>query len=107
MTKKETGTQEESNHHTGKRTGYELIDGVYHTAPIYHNQFMEITHRRDALDEMLNMVTAHVAKDLEDIRKTSHKIWEDIADDIGLDKSKNWLYHMDGTVREKKKEAAT
>ena len=51
------------NHHMGKQTGYELIDGVYHIAPMYQEQFAKIAYQKDGIEQMVAMVTKHAAAD--------------------------------------------
>lgn len=94
-----TKEKENPNHHMGKKTGYELIDGVYQIAPLYQEQFEKLLNRKMGLNGMLNMVSSHVATDLEVISKQSDSIWKELKEDIGLDDSKNWAYR-NGEVRE-------
>lgn len=93
--------QENPNNHMGKKTGYTLIDGVYHIAPVYQEQFDFITHKKVGIDQMLAMVTMHAAQDLTELTKQSEAIWKVLADDIGLPKDKIWQY-LNGVVSEKK-----
>ena len=94
----------ESTHHIGKRTGYSLIDGVYHIAPSYVTAFEEITILRSGVDEMLASVTRHAAITLSQIAKSHRRIWKDIIDDLGLDPTIVWEYLPDETIHEKQKE---
>ena len=89
------------NHHMGKQTGYELIDGVYHIAPLYVEQFTKLAHQRLGIEEMVAMVTKHAADDLTQLSKLNQQIWEELYEDLGLDKSKPWKYKGDGTIEEK------
>ena len=94
--------KENPNHHMGKRTGYELIDGVYHIAPLYIQRMDEAQMRKVGVDDMLASVTKHASKDLEEIAKTYKRIWDDMADDLGLDfRDGDWQYSSNGTVRKK------
>ncbi len=99
MTKK---TEEEKNHHMGKLTGYELKDGVYHIAPTYTNRFREITEQHEGVANMLKIVTEHASKDLERLAGLKNKIWDEVCDDLGLDRDGKWVYSQNtGTIREK------
>lgn len=69
--------KENPNHHMGKETGYELIDGVYHIAPMYSEHFDTLNYREQGIKNMLNAVTEH----------------------LGLDTSKRYVYQR-GTLRE-------
>ena len=84
--------KENPNHHMGKRTGYELINGEYHIARLYSRQFQELNHRVGGIETMLNIVTSHAAKDLEELSKSRRRIFEDLADDIGIDLEEGWTY---------------
>lgn len=87
-----------TNHHMGKITGYELIDGEYHIAPLYRERFAKIALKRQGLREMLNMVTKHTAVDLEILIEEAQIVWDDLADDIGINLSDGWEY-LNGKIR--------
>jgi len=88
------------NHHEGKKTGYELIDGVYHIAPLYTKQFDDLALQRNGVDEMLCSVTSHASKALEVIARRQKQLFEDVMDDIGIDQTTVWGY-QNGTLRKK------
>ena len=101
MAKKKEGTNR-----MGKRTGYDLVDGVYHIAPMYTRQFEELWALRRGIEDMLAIVIKHAAKDLEPINKAYTKLWCNLADDIGLVlgvPGKEWNYYTDGTIKQKEK----
>ena len=77
----------------GKQTGYRLIDGVYHIAPLYQGQFEELAHKDDSIKAMLRAVTTHAVEDLEVISKARKKLWDFLIDDLGLDSDVIWDYH--------------
>lgn len=81
-----------SQHYMGKNTGYELKDGVYYIAPYYINQFDELSSKREGLNQMLGMVSRHVAQDLQEILKAELKVWQDVKEDINLADNVNWVY---------------
>ena len=94
---------ENPNHHMGKQTGYELIDGAYHIAPLYKERMSLLTFQKQGIDEMLASVTQHASKDFERIASENHTLWKDIADDIGLDQTVTWQY-TNGVVHKGRKE---
>jgi len=93
---------EESPHHMGKRTGYRLIDGEYHVAPTYSTAFAETTAQKAGVEAMLAAVTKHATETLAEITKANRRIWDDLTDDIGLDRSLMWVFGSDGVVRKVK-----
>ena len=40
------------NHHMGKQTGYELVDGIYHVAPVYQQQFDAFASKQSGIEKM-------------------------------------------------------
>ena len=93
--------KENPNHFMGKQTGYELVDGKYHIAPLHSGQFDYLADKEAGIKSMLNAVADHVAKDLEEITKARREVWKRLAEDIGLDMQKNWVYR-NGVVEEVK-----
>ncbi len=96
--------KENSNYHMGKHTGYELIDGEYHIAPLYQSQFGLLAAKKQAIKDLVKdlvkMVTKNATQDLEELNKVTQKVWSDLMDDLALDHAKTWTYR-DGIVREK------
>ena len=86
------------NHHRGKRTGYELINGEYHIAPYYYEQFNKLQHKRKGIETLLTIVNQHAAENLEEISRVNQAIFNDLADDIGLDLKEAWV-HSHGIVK--------
>ena len=84
--------KENPNHHRGKRTGYELINGEYHIAPLYWQQFEALNHKANGIQIMLHIVTSHASNDLEEMSKIRQGIFEDVADDLGIDLKEGWTY---------------
>ncbi|MDO9580136.1 MAG: hypothetical protein Q7J06_06155 [Bacteroidales bacterium] len=95
MTKKKPG---DTNYHKGKETGYHLINGEYHIAPLYQGQFDFLHDKKNGIEEMLAMVSRHSAQDLEAISKATRQLWDRLAEDIGIDKAAGWTY-QNGVVR--------
>ena len=89
--------KEDTNYHMGKHTGYSLIDGVYHIAPIYTKQLEDLAMQKIGVDEMLGSVTRHAAKTFELLLRMNRKLWEDMVDDLGLDPTIVWKF-QNGTV---------
>ena len=89
------------NHHMGKQTGYDLVDGAYRIAPLYQNQLDFIIHQKEGIEQMVAMVTKHAAQDLTELSKKEQAIWNELSDDIGLPKDKKWAY-SNGTIVEVK-----
>ena len=90
------------NHHMGKQTGYDLIDGVYHIAPLYQNQFVEIEHKKRGIEQMVTMVTHHASEELTELSKANQEVWKRLSEDLELDIAKSWSY-SNGTIRELEK----
>jgi hypothetical protein len=88
------------NHRMGKTTGYDLINGEYHIAPLYQEQFNALLHEKGGIEDMLSAVTKHAQKDYEDISKREETLWERLAEDIGLDIHAGWTYRR-GIVKPK------
>ena len=84
--------EKNKNHHMGKRTGYELVDGEYHIAPLYQQQFEKLSYEVGGIKAMLDIVTSHASSDLEKIAKLRQQIFEELADDIGIDMKEGWVY---------------
>ncbi|KKM72171.1 hypothetical protein LCGC14_1423220 [marine sediment metagenome] len=93
--------KEDPNHHMGKRTGYELIEGAYHIAPMYRGQFDAVLHKRRGVEDMIGSVTKFTSDTLAQLSVQKQNIWKEIIDDLGLDQNKVWLYDFrSGTVFE-------
>lgn len=88
MTKEKIDT----NHHMGKRTGYELINGEYHIAPTYWQQFDFLAFREAGIKKILEIITDHFADDLKNIKEAEHKIFIELADDLGIELADGWTY---------------
>ncbi|MCK9435728.1 MAG: hypothetical protein M0Q12_00805 [Synergistaceae bacterium] len=102
MVKKEP---ENPNYHMGKRTGYELINGEYHIAPLYTQQFEELTTKQKGIETMLAMVTNNVSQQLEQIHIAAQRIWEELSNDIGIDRKEGFVY-LNGIVKKQEKPGA-
>jgi len=89
---------EKTNHFTGKHSGYELIDGVYHIAPMYTDAFEKIADRSAGVDQLVKSVARYVAEINEEIASESRNIWLRLDEDLGLDNNKCYQYKGDGTV---------
>jgi len=95
--------KENPNHHMGKHTGYDLIDGEYHIAPHYTEQFDKLATHKESIAEMVQIVTGFAAKDMEQLIIARKRLFTEIFDDIGLDQNKQWIY-LNGVISEEKKE---
>jgi len=73
------------NRHMGKYTGYELINGEYHLAPVYQERFGRLIAREYGIKTLVNSINEYFAGDLAEIGKQSQQIYKDIAEDIGID----------------------
>jgi hypothetical protein len=96
---------ENPNHHMGKRTGYDLINGEYHIAPSYIEQFNALYFKEAGIKAMLNAVADHVSEDLKNTAEVRQKIFNDLSEDIGIDLKQQWEYYGNGVLklREEKK----
>ena len=86
------------NYHMGNHTGYRLVNGLYHIAPVYQEQFARLQERADGINLMLKAVTRHASEDLQEITRLQKQIWKDIKEDIGLDPNVSWEY-TEGVIR--------
>ncbi len=93
--------KEDQNHHMGKSTGYELIDGVYHIAPVYSIAFDKLADRAQGIDQLVRSVTIHAAEITRDIASERREIWNRVLEDLGLDETKMWRF-SNGTIFEEK-----
>ena len=85
------------NHHMGKRTGYELINGEYYIAHCYTDEFAELNYKEQGIASMFNGLIEHAQNDMKVIAKQRHDLFATIADDIGIDLSDgNWTYNPYG-----------
>jgi hypothetical protein len=94
------------NRHMGKYTGYELINGEYHLAPLYVEQFDKLTERKFGINNMFEIIMRYVEKDLGTLAHDEHLLWEKLGDDIGINIKEGWTYSDNGVVKkiEDKKE---
>jgi len=88
----------EANHSMGKRSGYELVDGVYHIAPMYIDAFAKLADRNAGVDNLVKSVAKHVAELNKDIACEQRNLWLRLYEDLGLDKSKTYQYKGYDTV---------
>jgi hypothetical protein len=105
MPKKENPELVESTHRIGKYTGYDLINGEYHLAPQYVQQFNDLFHREKGIEELLKMVAHHAQEDLTAISKEKQGIWVTIGEDLGIDVTANgnWRY-SNGIIKKSQEE---
>lgn len=87
------------NTHVGKHTGYDLINGEYHIAPIYRERFDEIFATEAGIEKMLSMVVDHVSQDLKHLALKRQALWLEVADDLGIDlKAHPHWRHVNGVL---------
>ena len=89
MTKK---VKEDPNHHQGKATGYELIDGVYHIAPIYIEQFNQLDDQSRAINQLLRSVNEFAMSFNQEHSRKTRELWATVYEDLGLDGKKRYRY---------------
>lgn len=100
--------KENPNHYQGKETGYELINGEYHIAPLYCIQFAELAQQTEGIKLMLEIVTSYAAADLQQISKAKNELWKRLGEDIGIDITSGWSYGngiVKSLTKDKKPEA--
>jgi hypothetical protein len=85
------------NHHMGQQTGYTMIDGVYHIAPTYTEQFDKMRDKELGIQIIVNTTTSYFAGELAKVAETKRLVWKQLQEDIGLDPLVNWEY-SNGTV---------
>ena len=91
--------KEATNHFMGKHSGYELIDGVYHIAPMYTGAFDKLGERTAGIDQFVRSITRHVAEMNKEIASEQQNLWQRLRDDLGIDLSKRYYYKSDGTIQ--------
>ena len=90
----------ETTHFRGKHSGYELIDGVYHIAPMYTDSFAKLADRTIGVDGLVNSVVRHAAEINKEIACEQRILWERLYDDLDLDRSKRYHYKSsEGVIR--------
>lgn len=83
----------DTNHRMGKYTGYDVVDGGYRIAPRYEQQFDECNYREAGIKQLINSVLDHANNEMASIMERRQKLFEELADDIGIDlTSGNWSY---------------
>ena len=76
-------------HKMGKHCGYnEYEDGSIEVAPKYSKPMLDIATKEQGINAMLEAVSAHAAAMHRDCQTTRDRIWDDMADDYGLDHEK-------------------
>ncbi len=93
---------ENPNHHMGKRTGYHLINGEYHIAPLYVEQFDKLTNRQAGIKKMLAAVTENASEQLAQIAESYKRVWDELADDLGLDRNEVWTIRNEIVKKQEK-----
>ena len=97
----------DTTHFMGKKTGYELIDGAYHIAPMYSDWFDKLADQKASADDLMKSVIKHLNKINTSIASEQRQWWEMIYDDLGLDKTKVYSYQQaDNTIRVKESSPA-
>ncbi len=92
MAKSKTEPAGNPNYHMGKYTGYQLINGEYHIAPMYQGRFEALRERELGIRRMLDAVTGHAAAELAEIAKSEVNLWRDLGKEKGLDLANNYKY---------------
>ncbi len=87
------------NHRMGKYTGYELVRGEYHIAPTYTDSFTRLSDRRISTDTFMQSIVKYVTEINKGIACEQRKLWEQIYEDLGLDRTKRWTFnYATGTI---------
>lgn len=89
-----------ANDFMGKHTGYQLIGGVYHIAPMYIDNFAKLSDRKIGIDSLMESVLKYAAEINRQITAERRELWQRIYEDLGLDPKKAWVFHSDGTISE-------
>jgi hypothetical protein len=99
----------DTTHFMGKRTGYELINGEYHLAPFYCDQFARLNAEEAGIRKMLEIIIDHASADLKTIEERKKRVFEDIGEDLGIDlKTIGWNYHHgSGVLKQVKADKTT
>jgi len=95
--------KEKKNHFMGKHTGCTLINGEYHLAPVYQDQFSAITNEKVGLDSLLVSVNSYASKEFANINKKKDHLFKIISEDLGIDTS--GYEYSGGVLRPIKKES--
>lgn len=97
--------KKQDTHKVGNRTGYELIEGKYHLAPMYVEMFERMLARYEAVEAVLAAVTAHCQRDYEALAQDKKRLWATLRDDFDVDfKQGEWKYDDGNIVPVPKKE---
>ena len=67
----------------GKSTGYDFEDGVYYPCPRYVEEFLDISDRRGAANQLVETVTQAMAVELARLNKEQRRLWDTIEEDYG------------------------
>ncbi len=92
--------KENPYHHMGNQTGYDLINGEYHIAPLYVQQFDNLACEATGIRVMLEMVTTHAAHDLKTLSEVRMRLWKELEDDLGIDTTTGTWSYQRGVVRQ-------
>ena len=91
----------------GKVTGwgYTEKDGKYYLCPSMCDRFNDITSTSEALTGLVRATNAYVEEQLKQLSIKRNRLWKELADDLVMDKTKEWVYiGIEGCIQEKKKE---
>lgn len=72
------------SHFMGKYTGYELVDGQYHIAPTYREEFDRIFEASRGVMDIVEAVNAFAAQQKAALHRREMGLFRRISDDIGL-----------------------
>lgn len=72
----------------GNRTGYHVYsDGRIQLAPVYLQRFGKQSVERRAVNDLQKFIVSHCADLLARIGQLDNELWDDIASDLGIDKT--------------------
>ena len=81
-------------HKMGKRTGYnEHRDGAIEVAPIYSKRFEDLLVDEEAITNLLKKIVEHCNNLQRKVAESRRRLWDDLADDYGLDRNKPYNYN--------------
>lgn len=91
---RETFVRHGGKHLMGKHTGYEVTpEGKYYPSPSWVQQFEQLFTEEQAIHSLVNSVVAVAQERLIVVRKRISEAKDSLIDDLGLDKSKSWVFY--------------
>ncbi len=93
-------------HHMGKHTGYDVHDGKIYPAKALTDNLHSEHDKRQGLDRYVETLNSFILQQYEQIAAQERIWWQHIAEDLGLDKSAEWVYdYLNKSIQQRTKKA--